>query len=233
VAPELRARIFQLAEALFQSIRMQLSVEKYQAIALERGANLDSIDVPLNSRLWLAKKFTAIRQLNSEAAQLQQIDALVNRTNPGPGGFYDELGNPARRPHLVTRESAADPYFMRSSFSSFIRQPRAALPTAWWHWAETLYDQPLEVRYTGLDRGARYNLRVVYARERLPVKLRLVANGKIEIDSSSSKAFEPVEFEIPSEATRDGELHLAWNQEPGTGGSGRGCEVAEVWLIKK
>ena len=31
----------ELAEALFQSIGMQLSVEKYQAIEVGRGANLD------------------------------------------------------------------------------------------------------------------------------------------------------------------------------------------------
>ncbi len=41
VARELRARVFELAEALFQSIRAQLSVPKYQALAVERGANLD------------------------------------------------------------------------------------------------------------------------------------------------------------------------------------------------
>src|SRR6185503_20187739 len=34
VASDLRARVFELAEALFQSIRMQLSVPRYQGIAL-------------------------------------------------------------------------------------------------------------------------------------------------------------------------------------------------------
>ena len=47
VATELRARVFELAEALYQSIRMQLSVRKYQAIRVNRGANLDNIDKPL------------------------------------------------------------------------------------------------------------------------------------------------------------------------------------------
>jgi hypothetical protein len=26
---------------------------------------------------------------------------------------------------------------------------------------------------------------------------------------------------------------LNWTQEPGAGGNGRGCQVAEVWLIKQ
>src|SRR5205814_1130355 len=47
VAPHLRMRVSELAEALFQSIHAQLSVPKYQAIAIERGANLDGIDAPL------------------------------------------------------------------------------------------------------------------------------------------------------------------------------------------
>ena len=53
VAADLRARLFELAEALFQSISAQLSVAKYQAIAIDRGANLDGIDIPLSDAGWL------------------------------------------------------------------------------------------------------------------------------------------------------------------------------------
>ena len=34
VAPDIRARIFELGEALFQSIQMQLNVARYQAIGV-------------------------------------------------------------------------------------------------------------------------------------------------------------------------------------------------------
>lgn len=61
-AQDLRARVFQLGEALFQSIHMQLSVEKYQAIGVGRGANLNTIDFPLNNRLWLKQRFSEIRK---------------------------------------------------------------------------------------------------------------------------------------------------------------------------
>lgn len=46
VEPDWRARIFELADALYKSIRMQLSVPLYKAIATERGANLDTVDFP-------------------------------------------------------------------------------------------------------------------------------------------------------------------------------------------
>ena len=42
----------------------------------------------------------------------------------------------------------------------------------------------------------------------------------------------PVEFEIPRAATAQGSLDLSWYGEAGLGGNGRGCEVAEVWLMK-
>ncbi len=96
-----RARVFELAEALFQSIRMQLSVPRYQAISVDRGANLDTIDVPLNSRVWLKQRIAEIRKLPGEPARLAAISAIVHWTDPGPGGFYDDLGNLTRQPHLV------------------------------------------------------------------------------------------------------------------------------------
>ena len=65
VATDLRARVFELAEALFQSIRMQLSVEKYQAIRVNRGANLDEIDKPLTRRRELKTRLEKIRKRES------------------------------------------------------------------------------------------------------------------------------------------------------------------------
>ena len=94
VAVDLRARVFELAEALFQSIRMQLSVPRYKAIDVGRGATLDTIDQVLNNRLWLMRQFESIKKLEGEPARLAQIDKIVNWTNPGPGGFYDDLGDP-------------------------------------------------------------------------------------------------------------------------------------------
>jgi len=234
VAAELRARVFELAEALFQSIRMQLSVPKYQAIALERGANLDAIDVPLNSRAWLMKQFTMISALNSEPERLARLKEIVDWRDPGPGGFYDAVGDPEQAPHLLRGAGpAADPAFLESSLVSFIRNPRSDWPVSWWHWAEALYDRPLQMRYTGLDPAARYKVRVVYGREGRAAGIRLMANESAEIHPFLDRPFERLEFELPQAATRTGSVTLSWMQEPGAGGNGRGCQVAEVWLIKQ
>jgi hypothetical protein len=233
----LRARIFERAEGLFQSIRLQLSVPRYQAIAVERGANLDMIDTPLTEAGWLKKQFAAIRKLPGEADRLARLDAALNRAEPGPGGFHDDLGDPAKSPHLVRGAGwEQDPGFYRTPLTGFAFRgsgPNPATPRAWWHHAEPLYDQPLTLRYTGLDAKARYRVRVVYAMERRPAKVRLTANGKVEVHGYLARPFEELEFDIPAGETAGGELTLEWTLTPGGGGTGRGCAVAEVWLLRK
>ena len=226
--------MFELAEALFQSIRMQLSVDRYKAIAVGRGANLDTIDVPLNNRLWLKQRFAEMRAMPDEAARLKRVGEICNWSNPGSGGFYDDLGDVSRQPHLVEGLGfEKDPSFLQSSLVGFAYAPD--WHRAWWAHAEALNDSSLKMRYRDLDRAADYKIRVVYAGDSRTTRMRLVANGSIEIHPLVKKEFpvKPVEFDIPREATRGGELLLEWTRDPGLGGNGRGCQVAEVWLIRK
>jgi hypothetical protein len=237
VGRDLRARASELAEALFQSCRAQLSVPKYQALAVERGANLDTIGVPLTDAGWLKKHFVAIRQLRDETDRQARIEALLDRTNPGSGGFYDDLGDPALSPHLIQGVGwLNDPGYFRSPLTGFGFRgagPNLATPRAWWHHAESLYDQPLVLRYADLDPTARYRVRVVYSMERRPTKIRLTANGRTtEVHGFLAKPFQEMEFDVPAAATAGGALTLEWTQEAGLGGTGRGCAVAEVWLLK-
>ncbi len=235
-ARDLRARTFELAEALFQSIHMQLSVPRYQAIALGRGANLDAIDFPLNNRVWLKAQFAQIRALPDERARVAAIARIADWTNPGPGGFYDDLGDTARQPHLVGGEPYdQDPDFLRSPMMGFSSSPQQGARVSWFTVAESLDDTPLKMRYTGLDSSAKYAVRVVYGNGTPRAKMRLVANGSVEIHPFQDKPrpMAPVEFEIPQAATQGGELELAWTKPSGAGGNGRGVQVAEVWLIRR
>ena len=236
VSQDWRSRIFELAEALYQSIRAQLSVSRYQAISVGRGANLDTVDMPLNNRLWLSKMFREIRDLSSEEEQLVAIDALVNRTNPGPGGYYDDLGNLNRQPHLLKGKGyESDPAYLESSLVGFmIRRDALEMPISWWRHAEALNDAPLQMRYEFLDPEASYKLRVLYAGDSPQVKIELKADD-LQVHDLISRPipFETMEFDIPSAATEDGMLTLSWRGEPGRGGNGRGTQVAEVWLIRK
>jgi hypothetical protein len=224
-AAALRARVFELAEALFQSIHMQLSVPRYQAIALGRGANLDAIDFPLNNRVWIRNELTA-----------GHVERILNWTDPGPGGFYDDLGDTTRQPHLVPGVPFdEDPDFLRSPLMGFGQEPRSGARVSWFTHAETLADTPLRMRYTDLDRTAQYRLRVVYSIEAPKIPIRLVANRTYEIHGFREKPtpMAPLEFDIPQAATATGELTLEWTKPEGGGGNGRGIQVSEVWLIRK
>lgn len=232
-APDLRTRVYQLAEALFQSIRMQLSVPLYRAISVGRGANLDTLDEPLNNRYWLRDQFGEIRKLSSEDQRLKALDRIVHWEDPGPGGFYDQLGDPEARPHLVAGSSYRDdPAFFRSPVTAF--GGRRGWRLSWFRHADALFDNALKMRYTGLDPRARYRVRIVYSGS-LGNAVRLVADDRFEIHPLMAKPnpIRPVEFEIPNEASSDGELTLSWASTPGRGGAGRGPQVAEVWLIRQ
>jgi hypothetical protein len=228
-----KLRIRDLAEDLFISIRMQLSVPLYDAIAVDRGANLDTLDVPLNDRLWLRDQMARVKSLDDEAQRLRGIDWILHRTDPGPGGFYDDLGNLRFQPHLVhSTDYAADPDFRHSSLVGF--GSRAGWPLAWCQNAQTLHDAPLQMQYDGFDHNAHYKVRVVYAGDSFRNQIRLDA-GPHQVHDWFKKPDPPVpvEFDVPAPATADGTLTLSWRQEPGKGANGRGCQVAEVWLIRK
>jgi hypothetical protein len=232
----LRGRVLELGEALFQSIRMQLAVDRYRGEAVVRGTNLDTLDYPVSDAPWLLVRISEISRETETTKQLAAIRALLRRTDPGPGGFYDDLGNVANRPHLVPGEGAErDPEFRATPLTGFLYPDvlGSHAPLAWKRWAESLFDAPLKMHYSGLDTRARYRLRVVYSGDQPTKKMRLVANEQLEIHPYVLRPWPPVpqEFEIPAAATSGGELTLSWTREQGLGGSGRGCQVSEVWLI--
>ncbi len=81
---------------------------------------------------------------------------IVNWTNPGPGGFYDDLGDPRQQPHLVRGDAfESDPEFRHSALVGFgARRPDEGWRMSWFTHAESLFDEPLRMRYTGLDPAA-------------------------------------------------------------------------------
>jgi len=98
-----------------------------------------------------------------------------------------------------------------------------------------LDDAPFRLHFPDLDPTARYRGRVVYSDTEEELKIRLLANDTIEIHPFLLKPIprEPVEFDIPWEATCQGTLNLSLSREPGRGGLGAGHEISEIWIIKK
>jgi len=226
VRPDLRAKIVQLCDELFHSIGLQTSVPKYYAIGEERGAILDFVDYPLNNRWWLEDQFKTIRLLQSEEQKVRRLYELAKWERPGPGSYYDDLGNIAKSPHVVRCELENGP--------SLSREPE---PTFWWwdegksrarlSWQVTLW--PVAVVYEGLDPHATYVVRSTGAGQAL---LRI--NGeRVEPTIDGKRMGEFKEFPVAAKYVKNGRLVLTWDRpinEEGLNWRHR-SRLAEVWLI--
>ncbi len=227
VSPDLRARIVDLCEKLFQSIGLQTSVEKYHASGAERGAVLDFVDYPLNNRWWLEDEFKKVSTLPSEAEKSRRLAELASWENPGPGSFYDDIGNQSKSPR-VDGDAEQDP--------DAFRGPE---PTFWWwdngksrarlSWQTTMW--PRRMVYEGLDPNGTY-----------AVRTGGLGKGLLRIDGQSVPPVvdgklmgEFKEFPVAAEHVKDrrlvltwdipaGEEHLNWRQR---------SRLAEVWLLKR
>ena len=238
---ELRARVYALAEALFQSIHVQLSVSRYGAQAVRRGASLDGLEYPLNDRLWLHERGAQIDRLATEPERLRAVEAVLQRTDPGPGGRYDNLGDAAQQPHLVAGAGfSGDPSFLDSALRGFsIPYPADAVPYAWLGHAESIGHGPLQLRYEALDPAAGWRVVVVYGGERRwggahpRVRMDAVSAGgaAYEVHGWIAKPHPrgPLSFDLPPGAAADGSVTVRVYHED-SGGPGRGAQVSEIWL---
>jgi hypothetical protein len=107
-----------------------------------------------------------------------------------------------------------------------------------WPWAdltyaEALYETPLHMHYDNLNSSVHYHLRVMYAGEDYALPLALVANATLQLQAPTQRKTNPqtVEYDLPRETTRSGTLDLMWSRPVGLGGSGRGRQIAQVWLF--
>ncbi len=241
IAEGLQTKCLELAERLYQSIGAQLTVQPHGA-APGRGNFIDNLDAILNDAPWLLDKLKAMDG-NSPALRLQQVKELINRDNPGPGGFYDDFGQPKSWKRVVFEEDWTDDpgslYSPRISFGvgllgvEWVHEVRAvgfegtAAPRSWMMQVNTLFDTPLKIRYDQLNPELTYTLKVAYTgRFRSRMKLE-VENGPL-IHDYIQTGHQPIyEFTLPKEAYSGGEITFSWTCGEGE----RGTQVAEIWLI--
>jgi hypothetical protein len=218
-----------LCEQLFHSIGLQSSVPKYYAIDAQRGAVLDFIDLPLNNRWWLEDQFAETKALASEAAKLQRLHTLATWEHPGPGSFYDCVGDLNKSPHVV--RCGLDP--------GKPGELKDSGPTFWWWdkgksrarltWQVTMW--PIAVVYEALDPQAKYIVRSTgYGQALLRIDGELIQptlNGK--------KMGDFKEFPVPEKYVRKRKITLTWDlpQDEGNLNWRDTSRLAEVWLLKQ
>jgi hypothetical protein len=247
VRPEWLTRLWQYADALYNSVSMELSVERYAAIGLGRAASMDTVHVPLSNVRWLLQRCEALLEPDvSHTERIAGVREILEWRDPGPDGFYDNLGVFGAQPHLLPGVGPAeDPSFYHSVLSSFMEPFNASTvpvwPYSWYTWAETFYGTPLQLKYTGLSRTDRFRVKFVYGNgatgPHVLVRVdAILANGTaVEMQPYKNKPSPPdaVVLSVPDKAiSPDGTLILQWKSPGGGGGNGRSCQVSEVWLEK-
>jgi hypothetical protein len=230
ISPELRVRIEVLCEGLFESIGLQTSVPKYHASGAERGAFLDFVDYPLNNRWWLEDEFAKIRDFSSEEKKCERLAEIANWETPGLGSAYDDVGNPAKSPHVK-----------RSEFV-FTEPGEEAHPEPiqWW-WDEgmsrarlswqTSMNYPEAVVYEGLDPEAAYRVRCSgYGKFLLRIDGELVGTPVDRVEMG-----EVIDFTVSPEHLRDRKLVLTWDRPADEDHLNwrHHSRLAEVWLLKQ
>ncbi len=230
VAP-LRSELTAIADRLWQRARMQLSVARHGASHWERGANLDRADIGLNDRTVVEAEIARALTRPDAAARLYAVgDPWRSRDM----ALYDDLGDPAAEPHLVRGPGFdTDPQSMESAIDGVADH----IPDQGWRmadlsYAEGLYETPVRLRYTGLERNRRYRLIARWAGEEYALPMRLTGDG-VELHGPRPRQGdrETIETDIPQPLTADGTLTVEWHRPPGIGGGGRGHQVAQTWLI--
>lgn len=247
VSPELRERCVALADSLFRSFGAQLTIEKHHA-ASGRGNFIDNIDIPLNDSPWLIEQLNNILKLTNESDRDQAIENILHRADPGPGGFYDNMGSPESWKRIVAKKTwKEDPSSLESPRVSFgvgltgvdwVHEIVAkgfegkTTPLAWMNQINTLYETPLEMEYDSLDPEGSYFIRISYT-GRFRSSVQLMADG-VQIHPFIRMGKKPVvEFPLPTKITKDGKIRLTFTCGLKVDGEGeRGTQVAEIWIVK-
>lgn len=239
----LRERCFALADSLYRSIGAQLTVEKHHAMS-GRGNFIDNIDLPLNDAMWLLYQLGISEKFTSENERLQAIEKILQRNNPGLGGFYDNFGSPKSWARVKSDvQWQDDPGNLASPREGFgiglqgvswvhkitgEESEGQAPPISWMNQVTTLYDQPLVIRYDNLDPKGQYSIRVTYT-GRFKSKMKMVADD-ILVHDFIRTGIQPIyEFPVPAAAVADGIVEFKWTCGEGE----RGSQVSEIWLMRK
>ncbi len=190
------------------------------------------------------------RLMAAPAAQRPAIAGLIaHYEDAGPGGFYDDAGDPARSPHMVHGREYSVNNFLAGNLSN------ANLPSQ----RTMAYTEDagpgVTFRYTGLDKTARYKVRFAFVRPRYlpryamlhPEKTQSIyANDRllakdVEVPEWDAGLFE---YDIPQAETASGTLTIRLqkadniavgrvplvNQWKRT--SGWATVVSDVWLMR-
>lgn len=225
-----RADIDYLAKRLFELIGMQLDVEHYCADSWERGAVLETIDLPVTDRKWLLGRLNAAENEQSPEAFMQEA---INRNIVRSDEYYFSVAQNGLEECGVAQQSGMYMNFQgdRPSVNN------GAMPTSMFK----VYDNlSFRCKVGGLDFDGDYRLRITYLSKKIPQLSghKITANGHVvyegtqfggEKDEAFDSAFVAPGFEtatyvLPKEYIENGCVDLEFSEPV------MGVMFCEFWI---
>jgi hypothetical protein len=231
------------AMARLKGLAKQLGEESDRIYGV-RSEGFFNLEQDYVGRGWIKRK---IEEAATQQGSVQRdtVRSIVYYEDAGEGGFYDDAGNPEKSPHLIYGWPFGD-----GGFSGFNKLSQRTVAFS------TDEAKGVTFAYDDLDPKAHYRVRFTLVRPKyLPrfgirqpqTKESIYADGiplveALELPEYESKFFD---YDIPKEATSDGELSIWFEKEAGIGEGvpsdvtlwrntgGWGTLVSEVWLMKE
>ena len=213
--------------------------------------NLQTLDAP--ERLEIDFLFSVLENItkaargnNSSKCRMDVERDVLFWTDPGKGGFYDDLGSivSADHPHLLDASAHPERAANGGDPSCYFHPLQGGIDVfpnvrpSWLRYSMSFYDAPLVLQYEGLSTASNYRLRIVYWYCFYDCEydaVRLTANdGAFTVHDymSAPNPMQALEFNIPQNQTNNGQLRLECTRRKGLGGNGKTCQMSEAWLFE-
>lgn len=199
---------------------------------------------------WLRRQLETAKQAGGDERS-ELLKMIVNYEDPGPGGYYDNLGTFNHAPHVVN----GYPYDHGQPYVPMMLSEGNRPSQRSMHFTQDEADG-VALQYDNLDPQARYRVRFTFVRPwyqsryvmRMNQKSQTILADDIvlaEDQKLPERMSEFFTYDIPPEATRDGKLLIQLSKakdvaegprverEQWRNSGGWGTLVSEVWLMKR
>ena len=223
-----------LAGTLFEQIGIQLDVKRYGADSWERGATLETLDLPVTDRAWLLNRLDYMNTL-PEGERGAFIKRLLSRNDAGRDGFYYSL---ALHGFDVLGERQQGEFYIDFQ-GDRPNVNNGSIPMS----MLKIYDNySLRAKLGGFASDCDYVLTVAYCSKKISILKhhRVIANGVTIYDGPQfggepderfdrellAPGFESASYIIPREVFKNGTLELFIGEEHA------GVMLSEFWIRK-
>ncbi|MCA9430368.1 MAG: hypothetical protein KC940_07665 [Candidatus Omnitrophica bacterium] len=197
-------------------------------------------EIDLTGLGWFKQQVKDLAKISDPDERVENMKELLMYEYPGDGGFYDNAGVEGKQPHLVLGESLSNP----AQFAKMLDPNNRPSANTFAYNMEG----PVEFQYQNLDRDSSYRVKLTLVGVRMPPAMakQFGVEGDLKLSQDILVDGEPVaedlpipqytarqfEFDIPPQATADGNLRLTIKGIETPGGFSASV-VSEVWLMKR